>query len=169
MIQHVWTLMAGLLVLLGATPVNAQSHDADLYAVYFRSDNCPNCLILDPQLIEAREATARLPIRHLTLNLDDAAEDYDAVMFAMLDRGLADLYNAYLGLTGVVFLIAPDTGLPVDCLTRRDDAERQAQRLENALGQVYSRAPDERTPVVGSQCPPPLRTLPGGRVFGVIE
>ena len=149
-----------------ASPATAQLHDGDLYAVYFRADFCGNCRVLDPELAAARAASRDLPVRHLTLDLDAPAEDYDAVMFAMLDRGLADLYNAYLGLTGVVFLIAPDTGLPVDCLTRQDNADRIVLRLEHALGVVRSQGPQAREPVIGSICPAPMRALPQGRVYG---
>jgi len=155
-----------LLGVLASTPAQASAHDADMYAVYFRSDRCPNCIILDPELAEARSATSQLPIRHITLDLDASASEYDEAMFALIDRGMADLYNAYLGLTGVVFLIDPGTGLPVDCLTRRQNASGLADRLESALVQTQQSDQVLDPDVIGRLCPPPLRRLPDGRMFG---
>ena len=150
---------------LGA-PALAQMADEDLYAVYFRSDACPNCLILDPALADARAQTADMPIKHITLDMSASSEHYDAAMYAMLDRGLADLLNSYLGLTGIVFLLDPETALPVDCLTRLDDTPRLIQRLRIALEEVGGDRTDPGASAIGSTCPSPLRELPDGRIYG---
>lgn len=152
-------------VLLSATAQPA-AYAEEVYAVYFRGDRCPNCIILDPALESARSATRDLPIAHLTLDLDASASDYDRAMFALLDRGMADLYNAYLGLTGVVFLVDPSSGLPFDCLTRRETAADLAARLEMASARMQQPAAAGQSHEIGAGCPAPLRRLPDGSVLG---
>lgn len=87
-------------------------------------------------------------------------------MFALIDQGMADLYNSYLGLTGVVFLIDPTTGLPFDCLTRRQNTQELVARLEVAISRPYQTGRSEQSEVIGTVCPLPLRRLPDGRLFG---
>jgi hypothetical protein len=158
-------LGAGLAVLISAAAQSAAQAET-LYAVYFRSDRCPNCIILDPELEHARSATGALPILHITLDLDVSASEYDQAMFALIDRGMADLYNSYLGLTGVVFLVDPETGLPFDCLTRRENRDGLAARLQMASASLHQAGPAEPRHAIGSRCPPPLRRLPDGRFMG---
>ena len=158
-------LGACLAVLLSVTAQSA-AYAEEVYAVYFRSDRCPNCIILDPELERARSATADLPVTHLTLDLDASAPDYDRAMFALLDRGMADLYNSYLGLTGVVFLVNPHTGVPFDCLTRRETAADLAARLEMASARMQQSGAAEPSDEIGAGCPAPLRRLPDGRLLG---
>lgn len=155
-------LLAGVL----SAPALSQVPDAEIYAVYFRSDSCPNCLILDPELENARAATADLAIRHLTVDLDAPSDEYYRVLFALMDSGLADIYNAYLGLTGIVFLVDPATRLPVDCLTRREDAASLSSRMRRALSRVREPETSVHEDIVGSRCPRPLRRLPSGAAYG---
>jgi hypothetical protein len=158
-------LGAGLAVLISAAAQSAAQGET-LYAVYFRSDRCPNCIILDPALEHARSITGALPILHLTLDLDVSASEYDQAMYALIDRGMADLYNSYLGLTGVVFLVDPDTGLPFDCLTRRQNRDDLAARLERASTRMGQSGSAARSDAIGGVCPAPMRRLPDGRILG---
>jgi hypothetical protein len=158
-------LGAGLVVLISAAAQSAAQAET-LYAVYFRSDRCPNCIILDPELEHARSITGALPIRHITLDLDASASEYDQAMLALIDRGMADLYNSYLGLTGIVFLVDPETGLPFDCLTRRETRDDLASRLEMASASLQQAGRAGPRHAIGSLCPAPLRRLPDGRIIG---
>ncbi len=149
-----------------AAPALSQVYDAEIYAVYFRSDSCPNCLILDPELESARTATADLAIRHLTVDIDAPSDEYYRALFSLMDSGLTDFYNAYLGLTGVVFLVDPATRLPVDCLTRREDAAGLSSRMRSALRRVREPETSVHGDIFESRCPRPLRRLPSGEMYG---
>ena len=151
-----------LLAMLAAAPAAAQSaYPGEIWAVYLRSDACPNCLVVDPALADAKTRFDDADVVHFTLDLDDPPERFAAVRGALLDRGLADFYNAYFGLTGAVFLIAADTGRPVDCLTRRDSAAAMAAAFDGALAYVRETRPGRRIDVIGTACPPPMRSVPG--------
>lgn len=168
-LKSLWCSVAGACVaVLTSAGSPSAAHADPVYAVYFRSDRCPNCIILDPALDRARSVTSDLQIAHLTLDLDASASEFDQAMFALLDRGMADLYNSYLGLTGVVFLVDPETGMPFDCLTRRETVTDLVTRLETAsMRQQSGRA--EPADAIGTVCPPPLRRLPDGRYWGSPE
>ncbi len=154
-------LVAALSVLLAAPAAGQSAYPGEVYAVYLRSDACPNCLVVDPALDAAKARIDDPGVVHFTLDLDDPPERFAAVRGALLDRGLADFYNAYLGLTGAVFLIAADSGRPVDCLTRRDSAAAMSAALGGALAYVRDTPPARRIDVIGTACPPPMRSVPG--------
>ena len=160
------TLLAATLMAAFIPPAQAQHPDEALYAVYFRSDNCPNCLILDPEFDLAKSETTHLPIKHITLDISASEEVYTNAMYAMMDRGMADLFNSYLGLTGVIFLIDPQTHLPVGCLTRRFGADGLKAHLQGAVAAVQSGDVPPAQSVTGTSCPRPMRALPNGRIYG---
>jgi thiol-disulfide isomerase/thioredoxin len=147
------------LVTLGASPVGAQDGDL-VYAMYFRSDWCPNCRILEPNLHSARQASSDLPVGYVVVDLSANDHDYEIVLYDLLDKGLARHYNQYLGLTGFVMFVASDTSEVIDCVTRLNDADEIVQIAARAVDAVRTTQPGERSPNGLDMCPPPLRDPP---------
>jgi len=151
----VFSLMSGLAV----TPAAAEAPDL-VYGIYFRSDWCPNCVILEPSLDEARARSRELPLELLVIDLSAGEAEFQLALGAVLDRGLARYYNQYFGLTGFVLYAAADTGEVLDCVTRLHDADAIVRVENHAVEAVRSRLPHERAPGGAALCPPPLRAPP---------
>ncbi|WP_323763224.1 thioredoxin domain-containing protein [Maricaulis sp.] len=134
-----------------------------LIAVYFRADWCGNCRVLEPVYHSAQGLlqASSVEVEFLTLDLTASADAYDAAMFSMLDHRMGDIYNRYLGITGIVFIAASDSGELLDCITRRDSATVMLARFERALERVQAEQSGVRHDPVGASCPPALRALPG--------
>jgi thiol-disulfide isomerase/thioredoxin len=153
---------------LGAVPAS-HAHPAEgiaaphpLIAVYYRADWCANCRVLEPIYDDARNLVQShgLEVEYLTLDLTAPAAAFDNAMFAMLDHRMAHIYNGYVGVTGIVFIAAGDTGELLDCITRRDSSTVILARFERAEEHVRIAAPGERADPTGASCPPALRVPP---------
>ena len=160
-----FSLFILLLAGLGSTmwsDARADGHSPELVAVYFRADWCSNCRILDPVYQEAQSVIADTGPRVEMFSLDStaSAEAFDAAMFAMLDRRMADIYKGYVGVTGIVFIAAADSGELLDCITRRDSVSTMVARFERASEQISQTEPGHRASPIGMACPPMIRALP---------
>jgi hypothetical protein len=152
-------LIAVLLVLLATSPIGAQERDL-VYAMYFRSDWCPNCRILEPNLHVARQSSRHLPVGYVVVDLSASDHDYEIVLYDLLDKGLARHYNQYLGLTGFVMYVAADTAEVIDCVSRLNDADAIIHIATRAVETVRTTPPGSRSPDRSGACPPPLRDPP---------
>ncbi|WP_417470483.1 hypothetical protein [Maricaulis sp.] len=151
----VLSLLSGLLT----SPAAAEEPDL-VYGIYFRSDWCPNCAILEPMLDEARARSPDLPLELLVIDLSAGEAEFQLALGAVLDRGLARYYNQYFGLTGFVLYAAADTGEVLDCVTRLHDADAIMRVESHAVDAVRNRPPHARTPGGAALCPPPMRAPP---------
>ncbi|WP_417482112.1 hypothetical protein [Maricaulis sp.] len=149
------SLLSGLLT----SPAAAEDPDL-VYGIYFRSDWCPNCAILEPSLEDARARSQDLPLELLVIDLSAGEADFQLALGEVLDRGLARHYNQYFGLTGFVLYAAADTGEVLDCVTRLHDADAIVRVENHVVEAVRSRPPHDRAPGGAALCPPPMRAPP---------
>lgn len=164
MMQTITRILACLLLAGLTGPVAHSDTPAVITTAYFRADWCGNCRLLDPVWADVRTRSIEndIPVTHTVLDLTASAARYDASVMTLLDLRLGPVYNRYVGLTGLVFIAASDTGELVDCLTRLDTASVMLQRLEAAQLTVATHPPGDRPDPVGERCPAPLRIPPGG-------
>tara|TARA_R110002072_G_scaffold10833_10_gene50147 strand:- start:731 stop:1264 length:534 start_codon:yes stop_codon:yes gene_type:complete len=144
---------------LPASPAAAEAPDL-VYGIYFRSDWCPNCAILEPSLDEVRARSQELPLELMVVDLSAGEAEFQLALGEVLDRGLARYYNQYFGLTGFVLYAAADTGEVLDCVTRLHDADAIMRVEARAIEAVRTRPPNERAPGGIALCPPPMRAPP---------
>ena len=129
-----------------------------LYVVNFTADWCPNCKILDPALDNALSTVRTPAIEHVVFDLTDL--DRTQATFNLVNGTiLGGVYGDYVGLTGLVVMVAADSGETVDCATRVMDASAIAISIENSLQLVRNRPVGERG---GDSilCPPTNRKIP---------
>ena len=141
-----FAVLTSLLTSLATANETTQSEPL-LYVVNFTADWCPNCKVLDPALDKAlaslgipqdgdtRLATASeapVPITHVELDLTNPARNQEA--FEKVNGTvLGGVYGDYIGLTGLVVLIAADSGEKINCATRLVDSNAIAQSIQDAL------------------------------------
>ncbi|VAW01992.1 hypothetical protein MNBD_ALPHA06-1892 [hydrothermal vent metagenome] len=126
-------------------------------AVYFHADWCANCRILQPELDKAKVSGKNLPVQHITLDFTNP-QTWDAAIEIALDNNVVAAYNAYAGTTGLVVLVAGDTGEQIDCVNRLYTAPAMVHAFENAVQRVRSTQPGNRN--TGSIVCPPSRMAP---------
>ncbi len=129
--------------------------------INFTADWCPNCLILNPRIDEARDSFEPGLIEQVNLDMTDARGGEKMNVYADAIR-LADMHQAgylwdwYGGATGIAVIISADNGEPISCLNRALSVEQITARLNEALI-LAERAPAGRRRPNGPDCPPPLR------------
>jgi len=136
-----------------ADPV-ANSSAAKVRAVYFHADWCSNCLVLRPKLEQAKLDTVDLPVQHITLDFTNA-QTWDQAMETALDEDVVATYNAYAGTTGMVVLLAADTGERIDCVNKLFSVATISESFKQAVDRVDTVAPGSRD--TGSIVCPPSR------------
>ncbi len=124
-------------------------------AAYFHADWCGNCRQIQPILQQAKKDAQALPIQHLTLDFSNA-KTWDAAMETALENNIVSMYNGYAGTTGMVVLIAADTGERIGCLNRMFDAAAMVKVFEAAIKRVNTTPPGSRD--AGSALCPAMRT-----------
>lgn len=127
-------------------------------AVYFYADWCHNCQIIHPILERARNKTKHLPVQHLTLNFTNA-QTWDRAIETALDHDVVATYNAFAGTTGLVVLVAADTGEQIDCVNRQFSVDAMALAFTRAVERLDDFEPGKRH--TGSIACPQGRLAPG--------
>lgn len=129
-----------------------------VYVVNFTADWCPNCKILDPALNEALSTIQTPDIKHVVFDLTNIARTQET--FELVNGTiLGGVYGDYVGLTGLVVMVAADSGETVDCATRVMDAQAIAISIRNAVSIVRDRPVGERSSD-SILCPPTNRKIP---------
>ncbi|MBL4617090.1 MAG: thioredoxin family protein [Robiginitomaculum sp.] len=127
------------LFILGDATAYATDEQPKVKAVYFYASWCSNCKIVDPILDKARMQTQNLPVQHLTLDFSNA-QTWDKAMEIALDNDVVATYNAYAGTTGMVVLLAADTGEQIDCVNRLFTVGTMSLAFERAVERVETLA-----------------------------
>lgn len=127
----------------------------ELYAVNFTAAWCPNCRISDPALSRALKAVSSPAVEEVRIDITND-KTWDVSTERVIAKGVIDVHNTYLGVTGLIVLTAADTGERVSCLTARVDAEAMAILINRALARVRATPPGKRD-VNDALCPPPPR------------
>jgi thiol-disulfide isomerase/thioredoxin len=156
MIKLVLAIALPLFTLGGATAYAADDI-AKVKAVYFYASWCSNCKIVDPILEKARKQTKNLPVQHLTLDFSNP-QTWDKAMEVAFDNDVVSAYNAYAGTTGMVVLLAADTGEQIDCVNRLFTVDTMALAFERAVERVETMATGSRD--TGSMVCPVGRPAP---------
>lgn len=129
----------------------------ELYVVNFTADWCPNCRILDPALEEALSTLDTPQIDHIVFDLTDA--DRTRETFEKINGTiLGGVYGDHIGVTGLVVMVAADSGETVDCATRIVDASGIRASILNALERVQTTQPGQRG-LDSYLCPPPNKRI----------
>jgi len=129
----------------------------DLYVVNFTADWCPNCKILDPALEQALRGIDNNRIRHISFDMTDSIRSgrtFDLVNGTVL----AGVYGDYLGVTGLVVMIAADSGEKIDCATRLVNAGAIRESINQSYDIVQNSLPGTRE-TDSILCPPSNRKI----------
>ncbi|MEL6111441.1 MAG: thioredoxin domain-containing protein [Pseudomonadota bacterium] len=156
-------LCAGALVLSSVTLPAALAQDKarsdtahatepTVYVVNFTADWCPNCKVLDPALADALTLVVGLAIAPVTFDLTNA-ETTNAAFEKVNGTLLGGVYGDYIGLTGLVVMVAVDSGETISCATRVMDASGIAVTIRDAVKTAATSPPGKR-PAPGFLCPP---------------
>ena len=148
--------VAGILAGSAIMPSAASEEPAlpKVKAVYFHADWCSNCLVLRPKLEQAKQETTSLAVQHITLDFTNA-QTWDKAMETALDEDVVATYNAYAGTTGMVVLLAADTGERIDCVNKLFSVEAIEESFSRAVARVGETVAGERD--TGSVVCPPSR------------
>jgi thiol-disulfide isomerase/thioredoxin len=139
-------------VLLLALTLPAQAETVLVRVLNFTADWCPNCRILEPNLDAALAAMPQGRAQRIDLDVtafrtgtsQEASEALVDVK-AKLAQAKADvLWEYYAGITGVVVLVAADTGEPLRCFSRLQDEAAMTAGLADAILRVTREVPGER-------------------------
>ncbi|MBL1431365.1 MAG: thioredoxin family protein [Robiginitomaculum sp.] len=141
----------------GSVAAYAADQTSKVRAVYFYASWCSNCRIVDPILEKARKQTKNLPVQHLTLDFSNP-QTWDKAIETAFDNDVVATYNAYAGTTGMVVLLAADTGEQIDCVNRTFTADTMALAFERAVERVETMAVGSRD--TGSMVCPTGRPAP---------
>jgi len=131
---------------LGA-PSRAQSAAPKVYAVNFTAQWCPNCRVLNPAFAQALQVLDDPRLERVDFDVTDARENpdrYVSIQALAEPRNLIGVYEAWIGLTGLVVLAAADTGEPIACLSRLQSAQAMVSAMRAALRQVEQRPAFQR-------------------------
>ncbi len=137
---------------------NGSQRDIELYVVNFTAEWCPNCRVLDPALYKALETIDRQSVQHIEFDMTTPQrtnETFDKVNGTVL----AGVYGDYLGITGLVVMIAADSGEKIDCATRLMSADAIEASITNAVDIVRKKTPGTRE-TESILCPPANRKIP---------
>jgi len=126
-------------------------------AIFFHADWCPNCRVIVPALDRAKRDTAMLPVQFITLDFT-TPQSWDQAIEIAVQNDIVSTYNAYAGTTGLVVLVAADTGERIDCINRTFTRSAMVQSFENAVTRVQTTQPGMRD--TGSIICPPGRVAP---------
>lgn len=136
---------------------------AAVHLIYFRSDQCGACVELEgrflhqqPDVLSGWRNDPRVEMLVVDLHADPA--EFDRTLYALIDRGLAPIYNGYLGLTGLIVVAQTGGTQPTACLNIRhtnDSMLAITQRIADAVsrGQPPAQGQD-------LMCPPFVNPLP---------
>ncbi|PHR60866.1 MAG: hypothetical protein COA47_06565 [Robiginitomaculum sp.] len=143
----------------GATDVvvRTSSGQPEVRAVLFRADWCANCRVLEPVLAQAVAKATHLPVQHISLDFTNA-QTWDHAIELALDHDIVTTYNAYAGTTGLVVLVAADTGERIDCINRLYTVDAMVAAFDKAVKRTRTSPPGSRD--VGSVVCPPSRMAP---------
>jgi len=144
--------------LLSSKALLAQSiNNPAIKAVYFHADWCSNCRILQPRLAEAKTSSAGLSVQHVTLDFTNS-QTWDSAIELALEHDIVSTYNAYAGTTGLVVLVASDTGERIDCVNRLYTPDAMVQAFSRAIERTQTTKPGGRDS--NSVVCPPSRMRP---------
>ncbi|MCF6294030.1 MAG: thioredoxin family protein [Robiginitomaculum sp.] len=141
----------------GGLTAYAGDEQPKVRAVYFYASWCSNCRVVDPILEKARKQTQGLAVQHLTLDFSNP-QTWDKAMEVAFDNDVVATYNAYAGTTGMVVLLAADTGEQIDCVNRLFTVDTMALSFERAVERVETMAAGSRD--TGSMVCPVGRPAP---------
>ena len=128
-----------------------------VYVVNFTADWCPNCRVLDPRLAEAMAELKGAPVEQVTLDMTDGTtrgESFEKVNGTLL----AGAYGDHVGVTGLVIMVAADSGEKLTCATRLMTAGVIRETIEQAVEQVRREQAGSRTND-SLLCPPANRKI----------
>jgi thiol-disulfide isomerase/thioredoxin len=134
-------LLAALVAVIALTA--AAPAPPVVYAVNFTASWCPNCRLSDPALKKALLNLADPAIEEVRIDTSND-QTWDASTQRAVDKGVVQVHNMYLGVTGLIVLTAADTGERVSCLTARIDADAMALLISRAKARVQSTPPGQR-------------------------
>lgn len=118
----------------------------------FTAQWCPSCRIIEPRLDAALAAQPEGRVERVDLDLTALrSRDETAKVNAIADvlRALeaaqaSYLWDYYAGITGVVVLVAADTGEPLACLTRLQDAATMQSLIAREAARVAATPAGQR-------------------------
>ncbi len=165
---HILRLRSVLFVLIAAfatanassatdVVVQASAGQPEVRAVLFRADWCANCRVLEPVLERAQSKAKHIPVQHIKLDFTNA-QTWDHAIELALDHDIVSTYNGYAGTTGLVVLVAADTGERIDCVNRLFTADAMVAAFDKAVKRTRTSPPGSRD--VGSAICPPSRMAP---------
>jgi len=173
-ISYILGLMVGMgLMMQTASMAQTQiTEGPELYVVNFTAEWCPNCKVLDPELAMAlkelgidqikgsddgatpivEKSSRDGAITHLPFDLTNPARSED-VFNKVNGTVLAGVYGDYVGVTGLVVMVAADSGEKIDCATRLVNSEAIELSITNALNIVRT-IPAGQRETESILCPP---------------
>ncbi len=108
--------------------------------LYLRADWCSVCTIVDPRIDEVRTRFAHDPrVAFVEVDFSAADADYDAMINAVVDADLVDIYNGYFMMTGFGVVSPAAASSRAACLTRVHTAEAMELVIEGVLAAVNER------------------------------
>jgi thiol-disulfide isomerase/thioredoxin len=128
-----YKLPAALSLMLAAffMPTTVQAYgEPDMYVVMFRSDTCPPCRIVEPNLHKALTNLSDPRIEYVTFDRSNRATSLQSEHRAF-DRSLVRQYNKWLGMTGFAAIIDGDTKRTLGCVNVRYDVKSMTQHIRN--------------------------------------
>jgi len=127
-----------------------------VHIVYLRSDVCPACTALEQKLaaaptnpLEVWAADPRIELLVVDLNATEA--EFNKTAYALVDRGIAPIYNGYFGLTGLMAVAQTGADAPIACLSHQYDP----QAMISIVSRIADRIAAGERPEAGSDpfCP----------------
>lgn len=135
--------MKSLVLLLSLLVLGLPSwaDDVRVRALNFTAEWCPNCRILEPNLDAALAAMPQGRAQRVDLDVtafrtgtpEEASAALARVRAQLAEAKASVLWEYYAGITGVVVLVAADTGEPLACFTRLQDEAAMTARLAQAI------------------------------------
>lgn len=157
------SFVTGLIFIFTANAVMAEQVDQNkqteptLYVVNFTAEWCPNCKVLDPALERALEGINTDHVQHFEFNMTDSLRS-EETFHKVNGTVLAGVYGDYLGVTGLVVMIAADSGEKIDCATRLVSAEAIKASIYNSL-EIVRNNPAGTRETTSILCPPSNRKV----------
>lgn len=142
---------AAFATLLGlCAPVAAADQALSVKLVFFTADWCPNCRVLEPELMRAVGRVTG--VERIDVDITNAGRRRESQARAD-EGGVRRLYDAYVGKTGFAAIAAADTGETIACVTSAYAAPEIEAALRRAVARIRTRPPLARADSHGTGCP----------------
>jgi len=115
-------------------PVAAEkTTDVPLTAVFFYSNWCGACQVLEPKLEAAKPAFADRPVDFVKFDFSFALVKGKALLALAKEKNLSNVYAKNKGKTGFLLLVDPATETVLDVITMRDSVAVIAATIDKRL------------------------------------